>query len=782
MWSKVILFVFFVNYGNSANILGLYFHAGKSHHILGEMLLKELARRGHNVTMASPFPLKEPFPNYTDIHLTGILEDQIARESMFMKMNKGHALVGVNDVLELTRAQTELTLNHTEMAKLLKSGTKFDVIIIDWFMNGAILMYGKLFNAPIIPIASHGTTHLANYIVGNPAPPSYIPNAMLPFPPNMTFFQRMVNGLVTIAYNVVGHTNAKYHQALLEKYFENAPSLDELKDTVALVLSNGHYSFESPRPFVPNVIPVGGFHVQKARKLPTDLQKYMDEAKHGVVYFSLGSNMKSVLLPKEKQQQILKAFAKIPHKVLWKWEDDNLENKPDNVLIRKWFPQNDILGHPNLKLFITHGGLLSTIEALHHGVPVLGIPIFGDQKANIPNAVSSGYAVQLELADLDEATLTKALDEILTNPKYQENAKKRSQLLHDQPMSPMDTAVFWVEHVIRHKGAPHLRNLGSYLPWYQYLMLDVALFVVLFLLVVVGIVGFVIRKICGCCCQRKSKEKRDALRGAAAAASRRMSGCDPVCTKRQCSSVLNMFTLCMSRGHPPLQNAQQENNVANKQVKGGYLLRYKRGLFCNSWCEEWFVLYEDSTLAWFKDKGLNRPKGHLRISECPDLLAVGEWTRQVPKRPRFPRNYHVGQVLAVGTRIPQDVHWLMAQSAAEANDWMTAISNTLPPPPNLPPAKSKSFTFQKKSNNCYKCNSLKNEADYTLISGVAIDWGHGWGWGQTAWAAHTACVSETATALEAAVNSALHCHALGDYGVGSGMDELDCSAFGDFIF
>lgn len=70
-----------------------------------------------------------------------------------------------------------------------------------------------------------------------------------------------------------------------------------------------------------------------------------------------------------------------------------------------------------MKLFISHGGLLSTIEALHHGVPVLGIPIFGDQKANIPKAVASGYAVHLELAHLNERTFLDALDEVLNNTK-----------------------------------------------------------------------------------------------------------------------------------------------------------------------------------------------------------------------------------------------------------------------------------------------------------------------------------------------------------------------------
>lgn len=164
-----------------------------------------------------------------------------------------------------------------------------------------------------------------------------------------------------------------------------------------------------------------------------------------------------------------------------------------------------ISAHPNLKLFITHGGLLSTIESLHHGIPVLGIPIFGDQKANIPNAVASGYAVQLELSELNENTLDEALNEILNNPKYRENAKKRSQLLHDQPMSPMDTAVFWVEHVIRHKGASHLRNFGTYLTWYQYLMLDV----VLFLIVVFLSIVFIINKLLACYCRKNYKEKRE---------------------------------------------------------------------------------------------------------------------------------------------------------------------------------------------------------------------------------------------------------------------------------
>lgn len=75
-----------------------------------------------------------------------------------------------------------------------------------------------------------------------------------------------------------------------------------------------------------------------------DLQKYLDDAEHGVIYFSLGSNLKSSQMPKDKLIAITKTFAKLPQKILWKYEDENLPGKPDNLKIGKWFPQNDILG------------------------------------------------------------------------------------------------------------------------------------------------------------------------------------------------------------------------------------------------------------------------------------------------------------------------------------------------------------------------------------------------------------------------------------------------------
>lgn len=139
----------------------------------------------------------------------------------------------------------------------------------------------------------------------------------------------------------------------------------------------------------------------------------------------------------------------------------------------KWMPQNDLLGHPKTKAFVTHGGANGIYEAIHHGIPMIGIPLFAEQHDNIAHMVAKGAAVSLDFHTMSSSDLLNALKAVLNNPFYKENVMRLSTIHHDQPMKPLDRAVFWIEFVMRHKGAKHLRSLGHNLPWYQYHSLDV---------------------------------------------------------------------------------------------------------------------------------------------------------------------------------------------------------------------------------------------------------------------------------------------------------------------
>lgn len=68
----------------------------------------------------------------------------------------------------------------------------------------------------------------------------------------------------------------------------------------------------------------------------------MDNANNGVIYFSMGSNLKSKDLPDEIKRNILKMFGTLKQTVLWKFEEV-LSDLPANVHILKWAPQPAIL-------------------------------------------------------------------------------------------------------------------------------------------------------------------------------------------------------------------------------------------------------------------------------------------------------------------------------------------------------------------------------------------------------------------------------------------------------
>lgn len=100
-----------------------------------------------------------------------------------------------------------------------------------------------------------------------------------------------------------------------------------------------------------------------------------------------------------------------------KWESDELTGKPDNVFIGKWLPQDGILAHENVKLFISHCGLGSVAEAKYHGVPVVAMPIGIDQIMNADKIVIEGWAEKVDFSTLNEDDLMAAIQKVLQDEK-----------------------------------------------------------------------------------------------------------------------------------------------------------------------------------------------------------------------------------------------------------------------------------------------------------------------------------------------------------------------------
>lgn len=228
-----------------------------------------------------------------------------------------------------------------------------------------------------------------------------------------------------------------------------------------------------PRPLMPGQINVAGAHIQEPKPLPKDIKKFLDEAQHGVILFSLGSIIQSKDMPTNKMKIFANVFKTLKQRVIMKYEDNMLLSVSSNVMTVQWLPKSDILAHPNVILLITHGGIFGSQEGLYRGVPMLFIPFYGDQFRNALRAEKAGYGLTLPWSELTTITLREKLNDLLAHTVYKEKAMEISKLFKDNPIPVMEQAIYTIEYVIRHNGASHWKSAGVKRSFYQHMLLDV---------------------------------------------------------------------------------------------------------------------------------------------------------------------------------------------------------------------------------------------------------------------------------------------------------------------
>ena len=97
------------------------------------------------------------------------------------------------------------------------------------------------------------------------------------------------------------------------------------------------------------------------------------------------------------------------------------------------------------------------------------------------------------------------LKDLLEKPHYLENIRKTAEIMNDNPLPSLDLAVYWCEYLIRHKGAPHLRPATHEMYWFQELVLDVIMFVLVSVTLTIYVVIAIFKLLYRVCCKRKQK-------------------------------------------------------------------------------------------------------------------------------------------------------------------------------------------------------------------------------------------------------------------------------------
>ncbi|XP_068211487.1 UDP-glycosyltransferase UGT5-like [Palaemon carinicauda] len=449
----------------------------RSHTHFYSAIAKQLADSGHQVTYVSAYSSQEA---KTNVNIREVWLPEVS-VSLLNQNRFNTSTVGFLLQLKKLTPMCIESLRNSQVQELFQE--KFDVILLSPF-NDCYLSLVYQLQIPFIYLYPVGMTSTLAEIVGNPSFPAFVTPQIFDYSHPLTFGQRTQNALV----EVVSPSISKYgYNNQMEQECRSSglcpadmPPFVEIQQNVSLAFVNSVRELETPAiPYVPAVVHLGGIHCQPAKPLPKDLDNWAEASgDDGFIFFSLGTAVRSVDLPESHRQVLIKTFGSLKQRVLWKWDDESIPGMPPNVRVEKWLPQQDILGHPKLRLFITHGGLLSIFESVYHGRPLLGIPVMGDQKGNMMTVERQGWGKTLLWEDLVEERLLEEILFVMNNKTMHEEARMRSRLMKDQPRTPKDLALFWTEYVIRHKGAAHLKCPIAQMPWYILYNADVWLMLV----------------------------------------------------------------------------------------------------------------------------------------------------------------------------------------------------------------------------------------------------------------------------------------------------------------
>ncbi|VEN52517.1 unnamed protein product [Callosobruchus maculatus] len=438
------------------------------------------------VTLVTTDPINDPrLTNLTEI---SIREAYKLWRPMYKDMTSLHDHTKVTQIMApVLESVQELFIKSKEVRALMNNETTFDLVMVEALFP-QLLIFGELFQCPTVILMSLGGSDRIHRGLGNSIHPIVHPDIMLPFFRDLGFKERLTSVLSFLHLRFKAFLQGRTKRTdFLKKYFgKNAPDVSQLIDKVSMTFFNSHPALDGARAVGPNTINFGGMvHIREPQPLPKDLEEFLNTSKEGVVYFSLGSNVKSADLGQDKFEAIAQALGELPYKVLWKYESDDIPQKPKNIKFVKWTPQQDVLRHPNVKAFVTQVGLQSLEEAIYYHVPIVMLPFYGDQEQNAKKAEYKkiGKAIYHMQNGLTKDELKSAIIEVIEDPSYRQNMKSLADIMLDEPMSGVEKVVWWSEYVIRHKGARHLRNPVLDIPLYQYLMLDIIAFFILIIAV-----------------------------------------------------------------------------------------------------------------------------------------------------------------------------------------------------------------------------------------------------------------------------------------------------------
>ena len=180
-----------------------------------------------------------------------------------------------------------------------------------------------------------------------------------------------------------------------------------------------------------NVSVVGPILTKTRASIAPSLESWLDERQsRGVIYVSFGTlaDIKALQV-----HALIEGLQQTGLDVLWALNQHQQKmlpvEIPSSFRIENFVPQPAVLAHGAVRVFVSHCGLNSILEAAISAKPILGIPIFGDQFYNSARMVELGVGLRLLKEELNGPAMAGRLRELLETADYKVNAHALSEVL-----------------------------------------------------------------------------------------------------------------------------------------------------------------------------------------------------------------------------------------------------------------------------------------------------------------------------------------------------------------
>ncbi|PIC26053.1 hypothetical protein B9Z55_018750 [Caenorhabditis nigoni] len=506
-----LLLLFFAFFCSIHNVNGYNFLVispvyGFSHMKCMAIIANQLADAGHQVTFFQPFVV-ELFQNHDLIKNSKIEVINYWHDEEGKRNIPSHSVL--SDAWTAVKYQSDIGVKlfapkvlhgafqhmcrrmfeDKELHQTLKE-KKFDVVLSETFDFCGLYLADYLEMPAIISVFTGSKLSAITDALGEPSFLHYYPSPSSHFGPKQSLYDRVNN----LWYKLL--SSSAFGELFDRQYADIEKITNGTVRHWKPILGDVTYHFANSNPYldfvvptIPKVVPIGGYTMDYKQVPPVskELDEILNKRPYNV-FISYGTMVSAKFMPDNYKHAMFELFKNNQNVTfLWKYEDveEKLikEHIPENVHLKSWFPQPSLLADKRVKLFITHGGLGSTMELAYAAKPGIVTPLFADQPSNAQMLARHGSVEVYSKHDIPNwKKQSDLLRKMLLDEKYQTAATRLAEILNHQPINPKELVVKHAENAARFGKMPSLTPFAKDMGFVEFYNIDIMIYGFSFLL------------------------------------------------------------------------------------------------------------------------------------------------------------------------------------------------------------------------------------------------------------------------------------------------------------